>query len=112
MARLKEDWEPAIAHYQASWQMAFQHGAHYTQPQILEGRASVAVGQGEPEKAAELLGAAAALRKAHDIPVSPADRADLEGIITRVQTQLPADRLEQLEQQGAGKKIAELAMLL
>lgn len=112
VARLENDWATAIARYRAGWQLALQYGAHYTQPQILEGMAGVEVGQGKAEQAAQLLGAARTLRKIHQIPILPTDRIDYEGIITRVQAQLPPERLAQLEQQGAKLELIEIANFL
>lgn len=112
VARLEKDWKGALARYRSSWELAFQYGAYFTQPQILEGRAGVAVEQDEPEKAAVLLGAATAVRQAHAIPIPPADRLDYQGIVARVRAQLPAGEFELLEQQGTRKKFAEIAVLL
>jgi len=55
---------------------------------FLEGRASVASAQGQPELAVQLFAAAAALRDAFGAPRSPADRAEYERQVAATGAQL------------------------
>ena len=57
-------------------------------PLHLENLAYVALGQGEPERAARLLGAAAALRAARWTPILPVDRPEHEDQVARTRAAL------------------------
>jgi tetratricopeptide (TPR) repeat protein len=81
-----------VAQHQGQWCAAatyFSESLAFWQPDgnqqgiaaCLEGLAAVAGGQGDPERAGRLLGAAAALRERRRIPVPPVERADLDGVI-------------------------------
>jgi hypothetical protein len=54
------------------WELGHRFGI----AQNLEGLAAVAVAQGQPERAARLIGAAEALREVIGAPLPPADRAE------------------------------------
>jgi tetratricopeptide (TPR) repeat protein len=58
----------------------------------LECLASVAVAEGDPERAARLLGAARALRECHSAPLSPADQCDYDRNIAAIHTALGEER--------------------
>jgi uncharacterized protein HemY len=55
-------------------------------PSCLEGLATVSLGQGRPERAAKLLGAAGRLRATMEAPVLPVDRLEYDGILAALQS--------------------------
>jgi hypothetical protein len=57
----------------------------------VEGLAAVASAQGQPERAVQLLAAAAALREAIGAPLSPADQAGYDRTIAALQATLEPD---------------------
>ncbi|HEX9440857.1 MAG TPA: hypothetical protein VF909_14320, partial [Roseiflexaceae bacterium] len=56
----------------------------------LERFAGIAAGQGQPDRAARLLGAAEALRKAIGAPLPPVERPDYERTVAAARAQLDA----------------------
>jgi tetratricopeptide (TPR) repeat protein len=67
----------------------WQQDSHY--PEIaacLEGLGEVAIALGDAERAARLLGAAAAVRESRNVPIPPIERADVESAVARAQTAL------------------------
>jgi DNA-binding CsgD family transcriptional regulator len=77
------DYTAACALYEES--MAFPFGVH---PWSLEELASVMAAQGEPTWAAQLWGAAKALRESLGTPMPPVGRADYERSVTAARAQL------------------------
>jgi tetratricopeptide (TPR) repeat protein len=81
-------WSAAAAHYAESLKF-WRHDEN--PPGIalcLEGLASVAHDQGGPERAARLLGEAAALRERRRIPLPPVERTDLDRVTAGVRNAL------------------------
>ncbi len=62
--------------------------------EALEGLARLLVDAGEDERAAQLLGAAGALRDRLHAPVPQTQRADCEGCLAEARAALPSDRFD------------------
>ncbi len=88
LAQHQGRWNDAAAHFFESLAIWRQIGNKHGILECLEGLGAVAGGLGEPERAARLLGAAAALRKSRIVPVPPVERADLERAITAARARL------------------------
>ncbi|HLY22673.1 MAG TPA: LuxR C-terminal-related transcriptional regulator [bacterium] len=74
----QRDAVPAAKHFNDSLGLARDLGDQWGIAWNLEGLAAVAVTAGDHERAARLLGAADALRKVINTPLTPSERADLE----------------------------------
>jgi hypothetical protein len=66
----------------------------------LEGLAGIAVAQGQPERAARLFGAAAALRTTMGVPILPTNERLYQRHVTLTQDALGADRWTLLWEEG------------
>jgi len=78
----------ALTYYQQSLALNQQVGEKWMTPFNLEGLAGVVATQGALRWAAQLWGAAEALREAIDVPRLPVDRRGYEQAVTTVRTQL------------------------
>jgi tetratricopeptide (TPR) repeat protein len=67
---------------------------------VLEGLAAIAVAQGHPERAARLIGAAAALRTRMGTPIVPANERLYQRHVTLTQDALGAERWTRLWEEG------------
>jgi hypothetical protein len=74
----------------------------------LESLARVAAAQGQPERAAQLFGAAA-LRDALGAPLPPADRADYERQVAAVRATLGEEAFAAVWAEGRGMPLEEAA---
>jgi predicted ATPase/DNA-binding XRE family transcriptional regulator len=75
----------------------------------LEGLAAVACTRGEMERAAWLCGAAAGLRSAVGAPLLPRGRAEHDGVLARVQRELPPEVFESWRSTGRGLTFEQAA---
>ncbi|HEY2593935.1 MAG TPA: LuxR C-terminal-related transcriptional regulator [Chloroflexota bacterium] len=78
VASLLDRPTPAANAFLEGLRVAREWDSAWGMAECLEGLAVVASGEGQPERAARLLGAAARLRQAIGAPVHPVDRADHE----------------------------------
>jgi tetratricopeptide (TPR) repeat protein len=85
------DYRRAGEVFTESLTIAGKAGARWVLGTLLEGMASVAVGQGQVECAARLFGAAQAVRTALGTPIRPANRALYEAHIAAARTALDED---------------------
>jgi hypothetical protein len=81
-------WNAAAGHFTESLAVWQQVGNKAGIAACLEGLGAVANGQGAPERAARLLGAAAALRESCSLPIPPIERSDRDGVIAAVRSSL------------------------
>jgi hypothetical protein len=88
VARHECRWSEATAHFCESLAFWQQDGDKQRLATCLDGLAAVASGQGEPARAARLLGAAAALRESRGIPLPPIECADLDRVMVGVRAAL------------------------
>jgi hypothetical protein len=88
VAQHQRQWSVAAAHFCESLAFWRQDGNRQGIATCLDGLAAVASGQGDPERAARLLGAAAALRENRSIPLPPVERADLDRVMAGVRASL------------------------
>jgi hypothetical protein len=88
MAQHQGQWTAAAAHISESLAFWQQDGNQPWIAACLDGLAAVDSGQNEPERAARLLGAAAALRETRNIPLPLIEQADLERVMASVRTSL------------------------
>jgi tetratricopeptide (TPR) repeat protein len=77
----------------------------------LEGLASVAVADGDADRAARLLGGAAALRERADVPVPEADSADVRQALERTRAVLNGDAFQAAFQAGGDLSLPQLVDL-
>ncbi len=82
------DLRAARSSYQESLALIQELGKEWLTPFNLEGLAGVVAAQGEPRWAAQLLGAAEALREVIAVPLMPADRANYEQAVRVARAQL------------------------
>jgi predicted ATPase/class 3 adenylate cyclase len=90
LARAQGEYVRAAAHFVESLTIESELGHKPHIPACLEGLAWVAGEQGQPKQAAQLLGAAEALREASGASIPPADHAEYERTVTAVRAQLDA----------------------
>jgi tetratricopeptide (TPR) repeat protein len=88
------DFAEARSFFLESLGIAKELGDRLGSTSCLEGLAGVYALQGEPARAAQLLGAADALRKALNAPVQSADRADYERFVAGARAAMDADAFE------------------
>ena len=74
--------------YDESWKIARELNHMWLIATCLEGRASIAIGEGQLTWAAQLWGAADALRKTIRVPIPLIDRSDYERSIASLRAQL------------------------
>jgi predicted ATPase/class 3 adenylate cyclase len=98
----------ARAYYQQSLELNRQVGEKWMTPFNLEGLASVVAIQGAPRWAAQLWGAAEALREAIDVPRLPVDRVGYEQAITASQAQLGEEAFAAAWQEGWTMKLEQV----
>ncbi len=91
LARNRGDIAGALSCYGESLAVAEDHGDARYLAQPVAGVASVARLLGEPERAARLYGAAAALRKEIGVPVAPWERDTYERNVAAAQAMLPPE---------------------
>jgi predicted ATPase/DNA-binding SARP family transcriptional activator len=84
MAQHQGQWSVAGAHFAQYLAICRQQGDMQGITKCLEGLAAVASGQHKLERAARLLGAAAALRKSCKVHIHPVERADLDRVVVGV----------------------------
>jgi tetratricopeptide (TPR) repeat protein len=98
----------ARTYYQQSLTLNQQVGEKWMTPFNLEGLASVAATQGALRWAAQLWGAAEALREAIDVPRLPVDNADYEQAIGDVRAQLGDETFDDAWQEGWMTKLEQV----
>ena len=86
----RSDLSAACSSYQESLALAQKPGEEWLTPFKLEGLAGVVAAQGAGRWAAQLWGAAEALREVLAVPLMPADRADYEQAVQGARAQLGA----------------------
>jgi non-specific serine/threonine protein kinase len=91
LAREQGDHERALAHYQESLELAQTHGDKRLLAEALTGLASVVAAQRAPERAAQLFGAAEALRQQIGTSIQAWDRAAYERALGAVRAALPPE---------------------
>jgi tetratricopeptide (TPR) repeat protein len=96
----EKDWERAIAWLGESLQVRQEIGDRGGSAWCLERLAEVAQAQGELEKAARLLSAAAMLRISIGSVIDPVDQADYQNRRKALQTELGQQRFRQLWDEG------------
>jgi predicted ATPase/DNA-binding CsgD family transcriptional regulator len=94
------DLSVAYSSYQESLALAQKPGEEWLTPFKLEGLAGVVAAQGAYRWAAQLWGAAEALREALAVPLFPADRAGYEQAVRRASAQLGAPAFAAAWQEG------------
>jgi tetratricopeptide (TPR) repeat protein len=94
--------------YQQSLELNQQVGEKWMTPFNLEGLASVVVTQGELRWAAQLWGAAEALREAIDVPRLPVDRVGYEQAVAAAQAQLGEEAFASAWQEGWTMKLEQV----
>jgi hypothetical protein len=90
VAQAQGDASQALALYQESWALRWALGDKHGLAECLEGLAGVAVTQRQLEHAAQLLGAAEALRTALGAPLSPGERVQYDHNVSAVRAGLDA----------------------
>jgi predicted ATPase/class 3 adenylate cyclase len=98
----------ARTYYQQSLELNQQIGEKWMTPFNLEGLASVVAAQGELQWAAQLWGAAEALRKAMDVPRLPVDRDCYEQAVGAAQAQLGEEAFASAWQEGWMMKLEQV----
>jgi len=98
----------AIERYQASLNLLIEIGAQAHAAPVVEGMASIAVGQGQMDRAARLFGAAEAMRERIQVPLPPADRPDYERNLGTVKEQLSEEALASAWQKGRAMTTDEI----
>jgi tetratricopeptide (TPR) repeat protein len=88
VAESRGDYEAARARYEESLTLHREVGERRGIAECLLGFAGVAAAAGQPERAARLFGAAAALREAIGVPMAPVDRADYDRHVAAVHAAL------------------------
>jgi tetratricopeptide (TPR) repeat protein len=102
------DMSAARRYYQQSLALNWQVGEKWMTPFNLEGLAGVVVTQGALRSAAQLWGAAEALRKAIDVPRLPVDRAGYEQAVEAARAQLGEEAFASAWQRGRKTKLEEV----
>jgi predicted ATPase/DNA-binding CsgD family transcriptional regulator len=85
----------------------FDLGDRWRVASVLESIAAVILARSDPRRAAELLGATAALREAIGTPVPPAERPDHERAVSQVQASLGPHRYERACSAGAAVSLEQ-----
>jgi tetratricopeptide (TPR) repeat protein len=111
VARHEGRWSQATTHYCESLAFWWQDGDKQRAAACLDGLAAVGSGQGEPERATRLLGAAAALRESRGIPLPSIERADLDGVLAAVRAGLSEEALGAAWACGQSTPLEELIAL-
>ena len=88
VTRAQGEFEFAAEQYARSLRMVIAHGVRPDVAQYLEGFAKLAIAAGQPDRAARLLGAAAALRDQIGTPVPPVERAEYDRAVALARVQL------------------------
>ena len=97
----------AAAHFKESVALARDLGDQWSIAWNLEGLAAVAVMAGSHDRAGRLLGAADALRKVIDTPLTPSERADLERTASAVRAALGEEAFGTLWAAGAAMPLGQ-----
>ncbi|MFC5285814.1 BTAD domain-containing putative transcriptional regulator [Actinokineospora guangxiensis] len=80
LAESRGDFDTAFTHHATAFDIAVAHGSGRDIASAAEGLAATAVPAGRPEEAARLLGAAAAHRAAHSLPVGQEELDEAERV--------------------------------
>jgi predicted ATPase/DNA-binding SARP family transcriptional activator len=99
VAYFQEDYITARRYFVESLSLALP-SAVGSVPTSLEGLAGIASIRRQPTRAARLLGAAEALREAHDVHLPPIEQAHYQRIVASVRAQISRDVLNQAWQAG------------
>ena len=91
LARDQGDHERALAHYRESLELSQVHGDKRLLAEALSGFASVAAARSAPERAAQIFGAAEALRQQIGTSIQAWDRAAHERALGTVRAALPPE---------------------
>jgi hypothetical protein len=102
------DLPAARAYYQQSLALNQQVGEKWMTPFNLEGLASVDATQGEIRWAAQLWGAAEALRESIDVPRLPVDRAGYEQAVAAARVQLGEEAFATAWQEGRATNLEQV----
>ncbi len=104
----KGEMSAARKYYRQSLELNRQVGEKWMTPFNLEGLAGVLAASGEFRHAAQLWGAAAALREAIDVPRLPVDRASYEQAIDSTRTQLGDEAFASAWQEGQTMELEQV----
>jgi hypothetical protein len=102
------DAEQALVHYRESLALCGALRQARVVGQCLEGIAHIAAARGQPERAAYLAGAAAALRQVNGMPLEPDQSADYERMVANVRATLGDDAYAAAHAMGAAQPIAQV----
>src|SRR5262249_27791186 len=100
MARKQGDYAAARPLYNQSLALKRQMGDISGTPSALETLAEITARQGQPERAARLLGAAEGLREAAGAPLPPYEQAPFDKLIQELRAALGEERLMAARQAG------------
>jgi predicted ATPase/DNA-binding SARP family transcriptional activator len=104
LAELEGDAEGALALHRRALEVVRRSGDRPVMALAVEGLAGVAALTGQPERAAVLLGAAAALRPA---PLAPGERDDVDRIAAAARAALGDERFEAARRRGAAMTVEQ-----
>jgi predicted ATPase/class 3 adenylate cyclase/DNA-binding CsgD family transcriptional regulator len=104
----RSDLRAALSHYVGSLALAQELGDTWPIPLDLEGLASVLATQGQLSWAAQLWGAAEALREGTTNPLPPVDRPSYERAVTTVRAQLGEQAFTTSWQEGRSMKLEQV----
>jgi hypothetical protein len=107
VALSERDSETACARYQASLTLRWELGQKRGVVDSLEGLAQVAAARGECERAARLLGTAAALRAAIGAPPGPDHRARYDALVARLRERMGEDLFAAASAVGQATMLAQ-----
>jgi hypothetical protein len=104
----RDEMPAARTYYQQSLALNQQVGEKWMTPFNLEGLASVVATQGALRWAAQLWGAAEALREAIDVPRLPVDRVGYEQAVAAARAQLGEEAFASAWQEGWTMKLEQV----
>lgn len=107
LAYLQEDDGRAARHFLESLEAAPRGGSHFIVPLSLEGIAGVLAQRQQPTQAAQLLGAAEALRENIELPHAPIEQPLYTTLLTNVQRGLSPEEFHIARQHGRQLTMSE-----
>lgn len=102
----------ACDHLREAFRIAIQVSNPLESAVVLEGIATLAELEGQPEQALSLLGRAAALREASGAPLPPADRAQVEALFEAAREILPRIAFQAIWEKGRKMKDDDCLLVL
>jgi non-specific serine/threonine protein kinase len=108
LARNRGNYDAALAHYRESLELFHNRGDILAMPETLSAIASVAVAQGQMERAVRLYAAATILGQEVDIPVAGLDRAAYDRGLAEARAALPVDASAAAWAAGSALSLAEM----